>query len=114
MEQPIAFEPPPMQAISMSGDGPRPRHLLAGFPADHGLEIAHHHRIGMRARRRSDAVERVVDVSDPVTQRFVHRIFQRPRAGPDGPDFRAEHFHAEHVRLLPLDVDRAHIEFQRI
>ena len=27
-----------------------------------------------------------------------------------GPDFGAEHLHAEHVRLLPLDVDRAHVD----
>ena len=52
-------------------------HLRAGLGADHRLEIAHHRRIGMRARDGADAVIGVVDVGDPVAQRLVHRVLQR-------------------------------------
>src|SRR5216684_4157141 len=30
-----------------------PQNFRAGFEADHAMEIAHHHRIGMRAKRRA-------------------------------------------------------------
>ena len=55
-------------------------HLRAHFIADHALEIAHHRRIGMRASRRADAIERVGDIGDPIAQSLVHRVFQRARA----------------------------------
>jgi len=46
----MAFEPPPMQATAASGSRPSGfLELRFGFLADHGLEIAHHHRIGVRA-----------------------------------------------------------------
>jgi len=89
------------------------QHLRAGFLADDGLKIAHHHRIRMRPRGRADDVERVVDVGDPIAQGFVHRIFQRARAGTDRANFGAQQIHAEHVRLLPLDVHFAHIDEAR-
>ena len=85
-------------------------HLRARLLADDALEIAHHRRIGMRARRRADAIERVLDIGDPVAQRLVHRVLQRARAGLHRHHFRAEHVHAEDIRLLPLDIDRAHID----
>ena len=85
-------------------------HLLAGLAADDRLEIAHHHRIGMRAGDGADAIERRADIGHPVAQRFVHRVLERLRAGLDRHHLGAEHVHAEHIRLLPLDVDRAHID----
>ena len=79
--RPMAFEPPPMQAIERIR---QPAfgllHLLARLVADDRLEVAHHHRIGMRAGDRADAVERVGDVGDPVAQRLVHRVLERLRA----------------------------------
>ena len=89
------------------------QHLGAGLVADHGLKIAHHRGIGMRARRRADDVERVVDIGDPVAQRLVHRVLQRARARADGPHFRAQQMHAEDVGLLPLDIHFAHIDDAR-
>ena len=53
------------------------QHLLARFAADDRLEIAHHGRIGMRARRRADDVEGVLDIGDPVAQRLVHGVLER-------------------------------------
>jgi hypothetical protein len=50
------------------------------------------------------------DIGDPVAQRLVHRVLQRARAGLHRPHLGAQHFHAEDVGLLPLDVDRAHID----
>ncbi len=85
-------------------------HLFARLDADNGLEIAHHHRIGMRARHRADAVERVVHVSNPVAQRVVHRVLQGTRAGLNRNHLGPQHFHADHVGLLTFDVDRAHID----
>jgi hypothetical protein len=107
----MALEPPPMQAMSESGRRPSALlHLLAHLVADHALEIAHHGRIGMRARDRADAIERVVHVRHPVAQRLVHRVLERFVPDCHGHDFGAEQIHAEDVRLLPLDVDRAHID----
>jgi hypothetical protein len=46
-------------------------HLLPGLAADDGLEVAHHGRIGVRARDGADDVEGVVDVRDPVAHGLV-------------------------------------------
>ena len=65
----MAFEPPPIAATRLSGSRPfRLEHLRARLVADHALEVAHHHRIGVRAGRRADAVEGVGDVGHPVAQ----------------------------------------------
>ena len=85
-------------------------HLHPRLVADHRLEVAHHHRIRVRTGDRADAVERVVDVGDPVAQRLVHRVLQRPRTRLHRHHLGAEHLHAEHVGLLTFDVDRAHID----
>ncbi len=85
-------------------------HLRLGLVADDRLEVAHQHRIGMRARHRADAIERVVHVGDPVAQRLVHGVLQRARARLHRDHRCAQHLHADHVGLLPLDVDGAHID----
>ena len=64
----------------------------------------------MRPRDRADAVECVLDIGDPVAQRLIERILQRARTGKRRHDFGAQELHAEHVGLLPLDVDLAHID----
>ena len=85
-------------------------HLRPRLGADDALEVAHHHRVGMRAGGGADAVERVGDIGHPVAQGLVHRVLERARAGLDRAHLRAQHLHAEHVRLLPLDVDCAHVD----
>ena len=77
------------------------------------LEIAHHRRIGMRAGDRADHVKRVLDIGDPVAQRLVHRVLQGRGPECTGTHLGAEQLHAEDVGLLPLDVDRAHIDDAR-
>ena len=52
----------------------------------------------------------VVDVRDPVAHRFVDRVLQRPAAGVDALDRRAEQAHAEDVQRLPRHVLRAHVD----
>ena len=90
-----------------------PFELRSHFVTDHRLEIAHHHRIGMRAGDRADHVERLLDMRDPVAQRLVHCVLQGGRARTHRHDFGAEQFHAEDIGLLPLDVGRAHIDDAR-
>ena len=43
-------------------------------------------------------------------ERLVHRVLEGLRALLHGPHFRAQHLHAEDVRLLPLDIERAHVD----
>ena len=88
----------------------RRQHLLARLAADDALEVAHHGRIGMRPGHRADAVEGGLDVGDPVAQGLVHGVLEGARARLHRHDLGAQHLHAEHVRLLPLDVDGAHID----
>src|SRR5262245_47598980 len=96
------------------GQPPFPlQHLLACLAPDHRLEVAHHGGIGMRARHRADDVEGVVHVGDPVAKRVVHGVLQRARTRRDRTDLGAEKFHAKHVRPLPLDVGRAHVDDAR-
>ncbi len=100
-----------MQAMSESGSRPSAgEHLFARLAADDRLKIAHHHRVGVRAGDRADAIERRADVGHPVAQRLVHRVLERPGAGLHRHDLGAEHVHAKNVLLLPLDVDRAHVD----
>ena len=78
------------------------RHLRQALAADHALEIAHHHRIRMRAGHGADDVERRLDVGDPVAHRLVQRVLQRLRSRLDRHHRRAEQLHPEHVLRLAL------------
>ena len=53
---------------------------------------------------------RALDVRDPVADRRRGRLLQRPRAGVDRFDARAEQFHALHVRALTARVLDAHVD----
>jgi hypothetical protein len=107
---PIALEPPPTQANHRIRLAPGDlRHLRQAFVADHALEIAHQHRIRMRAGNGPDDVEGAVDVGDPVAHGFVQRILERLRSRFDRDDGRSQQLHPEHVLNLPLDVDAAHV-----
>ena len=85
-------------------------HLRPDLLADDALEVPHHGGIGMRTGRRADAIEGVGDIGDPVAQRLIHGVLQRLCARLDRHDLGAEQLHAEDVRLLPLDIDGAHID----
>ena len=91
----------------------RSHDLLARLAADDRLKVAHHGGIRVRAGDRANAVEGIVHVGDPVAQRLVHRVLQRLGTGFHGANLCAEDLHPEHVRLLPLDVHRAHVDDAR-
>ena len=86
------------------------RHLLDALASDDALEVAHHHRIRMRAGDRTDDVERRLDVGHPVAHRLVQRVLQRLGARFNRNDAGAEHRHPEDVLRLPLHVLRAHVD----
>ena len=64
----------------------------------------------MRAGHGADAIEGVLDIGHPVAQRFVQRVLQGARAGLGGHHFGAQQLHAEHIGLLALDIDLAHVD----
>ncbi len=84
--------------------------LRARLVADDALELAHDRRIGGGPDRAADDVVRVGDVLDPIADRSRDRLLQRPRAGCDGSDARAEELHALDVWLLAADVLHAHVD----
>ena len=52
------------------------RHLCDALFTDHALEITHHHWIGVWACNRTDDVEGVFYIRDPIAQGFVQCVFQ--------------------------------------
>ena len=111
---PIAFEPPPTQAMrevrQPALDG---RELGRRLVADPALEVAHDRRVRVRAHRRAEDVVGVCDVRDPVAHRLVDRVLERRRARRDRADLGAQRAHPEDVRALALDVLGAHVHDAR-
>jgi len=54
-----------------------------------------------------------VHIGDPVAQRLIHCVLQRLGTRLDGADLGTEDLHPQHVRLLPLDVHRTHVDDAR-
>ena len=78
---PIAFEPPPTQAITASGRRPSASSTCAR--ASRPITACSSRTIsgyGRRADARADQVVRRLDVRDPVADRLARRLLQRPRA----------------------------------
>jgi hypothetical protein len=86
------------------------RHLGLALLADHGLEVAHHHRVGMRAGHGADDVEGVGDVGHPVAHGFIQRILERLRSRLDRHHPGPQQFHAIDVGGLAADVLRTHVD----
>ena len=82
--------------------------LCADLLTDDLLEIAHHHRIGMRTNGGANDIVGIRDVRRPVADSLTRRILQRSRTARYGDDRRAEQTHTEHVELLTLYVQRPH------
>src|SRR5690606_29916582 len=85
------------------------RHLLEALVADHGLEVAHHGGIRMRARHRADDVERVFDVGHPIAHGLVEGVFERAGTRINRHHRGAEQFHAIHIGSLAARVFAAHV-----
>ena len=64
----------------------------------------------MRSEDGAEDVVRGADVGDPVANRFVDGILERPASARHGHDFSAEEPHAEDVGLLARHVDFAHVD----
>ena len=67
----------------------------------------------MRADDAADHVERILDASGPLAERFVGRILERVRPALDRVHRRAEQAHHVDVERLALDVARAHVDVHR-
>ena len=85
-------------------------HLSARLVADHALEVAHQRRVRRRADGRADHVVSGRDVRDPVADRRADRLLQRPRAGLDRLDPRAQQPHPLDVGPLAAHVLGAHVD----
>ena len=83
--------------------------LFAGLHADHPVEIADHHREGMRPERRTEDVVRVIHGGHPIAHRFVHGFLEGGLSRRHGADFRSHQAHAGDVESLSLHVHRAHV-----
>src|SRR5438093_621965 len=77
---------------------------------DDRLKVAHHHRIRMRAQDGAEDVVRGANVGDPIANRFVDRILQRPASAGNGNDLGAQESHTEDVQLLASHIDFAHVD----
>ena len=95
------------------GGGQLGRALPPGLVADDALELAHHHRVGVRADDRTHAVVRLVGVGDPVAHRLAGGVLQRPAAGGHRDDLGAQQPHPEHVVRLAFHVPFAHEDLHR-
>ena len=110
-----AQEPDCVRAATHAREGevrqpPLHRSELDGrFIADPPLEIADDRGIRVRAHRGAEHVVRGLHVGDPVAHRLVDRVLEGRAPGVDRAHLGAQRMHAEHVRLLALDVLRAHV-----
>ena len=88
----------------------RLENLFACFAADHALEVADHHRIRVRAERRTEDIVRRADIRHPVAHRFVDGFLERLLADGYRHYRGAEAFHAENIQCLTLHVHLAHVD----
>ena len=86
------------------------KHLAACLDSYHGLEIADHHREGMRADNRSDAVDLCHRIFQIRFESFIDGILERSRTCFDGNDLRTEYFHPRYIRSFLHDVDLPHVD----
>ena len=110
-KMPMALLPPPTQAKTASGRRPSASRICAPrLLADHLLEIAHHHRVGMRAQRRAEQVMRRRDVGHPVAHGLADGVLERAAAARDAHHLGAQQAHAEDVEPLAPHVLLAHVD----
>ncbi len=84
--------------------------LALCFLADHGVEIAHQHRVGMGTRHRTEDVVGALHVGHPVADRFAGGVLEGGGAGGDGAHRCPQQAHAEYVEGLTAHVLGAHVD----
>ncbi len=95
------------------GVGKGAGHLLDLTPclnADDALEVADHHREGVGADHRTDAVDLVDRIFKVRLEGRVDGILEGSGAAGDADDGGAEDLHPAHVRRFLLDVHLAHVD----
>ena len=108
---PIEFEPPPTQAITRCGRRPARSSTCARASSPITRWRSRTSAgIGRRADARADDVVGGRDVRHPVADRRRDRLLERPRAGLDRLDRRAEQPHPLDVGLLAAHVLGAHVD----
>ena len=85
-------------------------HLVERLAADDALEVAHHRRVGMRAKRAAEQVVGGAHVGHPIADGLVDGILERLAAALHAAHLGAQQLHAEDVGLLARHVDRAHVD----
>ncbi len=83
--------------------------LRARLAADHRLQFAHQVRIGMRADGRSQAIEGIERIRDPVAEGLVDGGAQGAITSGDRHHGRAHQAHASDIGRLALHVHFAHV-----
>ena len=108
---PIAFEPPPTQAMTRAGQRVLDvDELLARLVADHALEVADERRVRRGPRCGAQDVVGGAHVRHPVADGGAHGLLQRLETGLDRFDRRAKQLHALDVRRLAAHVLGAHVD----
>ena len=85
--------------------------LFTGFNADDRLEITHHGRIRMGASSSANDIEMRLCIGHPITQGFIHGIFQCTSARRHRVNFRPQQTHPVYIRLLTFNIFSAHKDF---
>ena len=84
--------------------------LAAALLADHAVEVAHHHRKGMRTESRADNVVSGAHVGNPVAHSLVDRFFKRSLASGHTAHFRTTEAHTIDIERLTSHVLLAHVD----
>ena len=87
------------------------QHLRTRLDADDALKVADHHRIGVGAHDRTDAVVGVPNVGHPISHGFVDGVLQGFRSARHRMDTSPEQLHPKNIESLALDVLLTHVDF---
>src|SRR6266487_2948714 len=88
-------------------------YLLACLISDNALQLPNNSRVWVGSYNGAEKVVCVLNVSYPVSQRFVDRVFEGPRASLHRVDSCSKHSHPVDVELLTFHVLPSHVYFRR-
>src|SRR5690606_19429885 len=80
------------------------------FVADDTLEVSNHHGVRVRTRDRTDDVERIFNVGDPIAHGLVQGVLERTRTRIHGYHRSTQQLHAIDIGGLAADVFATHID----